>query len=92
MVIDGTHDNQFMIGAHALTAKDTLAEVPDDERVCILQARIMGHGIKINFAHAQIGRHLPQFTPITLVTHNAGFRVIGHYHADDICPVFSYNG
>jgi hypothetical protein len=92
MVIDGAHDNKFMVGAHALAAKDTLAEVPDDERIGLLQAGIMGHGIEINFTHTQIGRHLPQLTSVTLVTHNAGFRVIGHHHADDIFPVVSDNG
>jgi hypothetical protein len=92
MVIDGAYDNKFMVCAHTLTTKDTLAEVSDDEGVCLLQARIMGHGIEINFAHTQISRHLPQFTSVTLVTHNAGFRVIGHHHADNICAVFFNNG
>jgi hypothetical protein len=92
MVIDGPYDDQFMVCANTLTTKDTLTEVPDDERVCLLQGRIIGHGIEINFAHTQIARHLSQLTSVTLVTHNAGFRVIGHHHADDIFPVVSYYG
>jgi len=88
IVIDGANDNQFMVGTNTLAAKDTLAEVPDNERICLLQTSIMGHGIELYPAYTQFGGNLSQLASVSLVTYDAGLRVTGYHQADNICPVF----
>jgi len=87
IVIDGANHNEFMVGTNTLAAKDTLAEVPDNERICLFQAGIMGHGIKPYLPNTQFGGNLPQLASVSLAADDAGLRVIGHHKADNISPV-----
>jgi hypothetical protein len=90
VVIDGAHGNQIMVGPYTFAAEDTLAEIPYNKGVGLLQARIMGHGVEIYGAHTQVGGDLPQFTPVALAADDTGFGVIGHHEADDIGAVILY--
>jgi hypothetical protein len=92
IVIDSANHNQFMVGTNTLAAKDTLTEVPDNERICLLQAGIMGHGIKPYLAYTQSGGNLSQLASVSLVTYDAGLRVTGYHQADNICPVLLNGG
>jgi hypothetical protein len=89
IVIDSANHDQFMVGTNTLAAKDALTEVPDNERICLLQAGIMGHGIKPYLAYTQSGGNLSQLASVSLVTYDAGLRVTGYHQADYICPVLS---
>jgi len=92
IVIDGANHDQFMVGANTLAAEDTLTEVPDNERICLFQTGIMGHGVKPYLAHTQFGGNLPQLASVSLVTYDAGLRVIGHHKTDNISPMLVNGG
>jgi hypothetical protein len=47
IIINGANHNQLMVDPDALATKDTLVEVPDNERICFLQTGIVGRGIKV---------------------------------------------
>jgi hypothetical protein len=92
VVVDGSDDDEFMVGANTLTTEDTLTEVPDNERICLLEAGVMGHGIKPCLANAKFSSDLPQLASVALATYNAGLRVIRHHQPDDISPMMLNGG
>jgi hypothetical protein len=59
MIVNGTHHDQFMVRPDALSAKNTLAEIPDNKRIGLLQSCIPGHGIEARLSDAQPGGHGP---------------------------------
>jgi hypothetical protein len=91
IIIDGSHDDQIMVGANTLAANDTLTEVPDNERICLLQTGIMGHRIKPYLAYPKFSGDLPQMASVSLATDDTRFRVIRHHQADNISPML-FNG
>ena len=46
VVVDSTHSDQFVVSPDALTAEDTLREIPDNKRIGLLQPYIMRHRIE----------------------------------------------
>jgi len=90
VVIDGADGNQIMVGPCTFAAEDTLAEIPYNKGIGLLQARIMRHGVEIYGAHSQVGRDLPQVTSVALAAEDTGFGVVGHHEADDIGAVILY--
>jgi hypothetical protein len=43
--IDGSYNDQFMVGPDTLAAKDALAKVSDNKGICLLQTGVMRHRI-----------------------------------------------
>jgi hypothetical protein len=60
-----------MVRPDALSAKHTLAEIPDNKRIGFLRAPILGHGIEARLSDAQPGGHGPKLTTIPLIADNA---------------------
>lgn len=89
VVINGAYDDEFMVRTNTLSAEDAFTQIPDDERVGLLEPGIMGHGIEVYLPKAQFSGHLSQFTSVSLVAHNAGFGVIGHHEVNNVRAVFS---
>jgi hypothetical protein len=87
VVIDGANHHEFMVSTNTLAAKDTLAQVSYDERVCFLKPRVMGHRVEPYLAYTQFGSDLPQLASVSLAAHNAGLGVIGHHQTNDIDPM-----
>ena len=87
VVIDGTDDHQFMIGPDALAAKDTFAQIPYYKRVCFFKGLVIGHVVKICFAHTQLGRDPAQLAAVSFTADNAGFRMFGDHQARNITTV-----
>ena len=54
IIIDGDDHHPFMVCPDAFAAEDTLAQVPDDKRVCLFIGFVIGHVVKIGFTHAQL--------------------------------------
>jgi hypothetical protein len=81
-----------MVGTDTFATKDTLTEVPYNERICLLKTRIMGHRVKIYKPNSQIGCDSSQFASIPLVANNAGFGMIGYHKTDNVFPVLFDGG
>jgi hypothetical protein len=77
-----------MIGPDAFAAQDTLAQIPDNKGICLFKGFVIGHGIKIRFANAQLCRDPSQLAAVSFAADNARFRVFRHHQADDIATVF----
>ena len=90
IVINGSNNDQFMVRANTLSAKDTLTEIPYDKRICLLKISIVRHGIKPYFSHTKIGCNLPQLASVSLIAYDAGLGMIGYHQANNIRPV-SFN-
>jgi hypothetical protein len=81
-----------MIGSNTLSAKNTFAQIPDNEGVCFLQTGIMGHGIEVYPADTQFSGNVPQLASVSPAANDTGLRMIGHHQAYNIYPVGFYGG
>jgi hypothetical protein len=90
IVINCANNDEIVIRPNASPAKNTLAQVPDDKRIGLLKTSIVRHGIEPCNSDTQIRSDLPQLTPISLATHNAGLGVICHHQADNVGTVPSH--
>jgi hypothetical protein len=86
VVIYGSNDYQFMISTNTLGAQETLTEISDNERICLLQTSIVGHRIVPDLPDTQLGGNSSQFTSVSLAAYQAGLGVSGHHQADNIFP------
>ena len=76
----------------AFSAKDTLAQISDDKRICLFIGFVIGHVIKICLTHTQLGRHPSQLAVVSLTAENAGFRMFGNHQAGDVATMFDDAG
>ena len=90
VVVDGARKYQFMVGPDALSAKDTLAQVPGKKGVCVFKGFIIRHRVKIGLSQTQLGRNLSQLAAVALVANNAGLRVFGNHQTNNI-PSMPYD-
>jgi hypothetical protein len=92
IIIDGADSHQFMVGPDAFAAKDTLAQVPDDKRICLFIGFVIGHGVKIRFTHPQLSCNPSQLAAVSFTAENAGLGMFCDHQADDVATMFDDAG
>ena len=87
VVINGADGHKLVVGPDALSANNALGQVPHNKRIGLLEPRVVGHAIKSVGADPEFGGQEPQLAAVSLVAHNARFRVVGHEEAHDVRAV-----
>jgi hypothetical protein len=89
IIIDGADCHQFVIGPDALAAQNALAQIPDDEWICLFKGLEIVHAVKVRLTDPEICGHLTQPAAIAFAADNAGLGVFGNHQADNIAAVFN---
>ena len=87
VIIDGTDNDQLVIGANALATQNTFAQISNDKWIGLLQRLVIGKVIKMGFTDSQLCGHLPQLATIALAANNARFRMFGDHQPRDIASM-----
>ncbi len=89
-IVDGSLDDQLLVGPDAPGTEDTLAKVALDEGVDFLNHCEVRNPLKIYEANPQISGDLAQLAAVALIAYQAGIGVAGQHQFEYGLAAFQY--